>query len=72
MIAFLLLGSLLVGFGRLAVPGHDLSWAGSYEALAHVWVGVLLTLGVIGPRRRCAWGLLTVLTVFETLMFLRR
>jgi hypothetical protein len=36
--------SVLVGLGRLTVPGHDLSYAGTYEALAHIWVGVLFTL----------------------------
>lgn len=70
----LLAASLLVGLGRLTVPGHDLTgWPGLYEALAHVWVGVLLTLGVLPTGvRGPAWIALGVLTAFETVMFLLR
>lgn len=62
--------SVLVGLGRFAVPGHGLSTAGSYEAIAHIWVGALFALGFCGPHRRAAWIALGVLTVLETAMFL--
>jgi len=42
--SFLAVGCLLVGVGRLTVPGHSLSWAGTYEAFAHIWIGVLICL----------------------------
>lgn len=34
--------SLLVTVGRFFVPGHGLTWAGTYEAFAHLWVGYLI------------------------------
>lgn len=69
---FVVVVSILVGIGRFFVPGHGLSLPGSYEAFAHIWVGVLGTIGVIGPWRRIAWAILAVLTALETVMFLSR
>ena len=44
MIVFLIIGSLLIAVGRFLIPGHELSLPGTYEASAHIWVGVLMTL----------------------------
>ena len=33
--------------GRFLVPGHPLSLPGSYEAGAHIWVGVLIAMSVL-------------------------
>ena len=78
--------SLIIGVGRFFVPGHDLSLAGTYEALAHIWVGVLLVLccqwrgpeAMTAARERIwlypsvAIGSLTVLTAIEVVMFMAR
>lgn len=66
----IVLGSLLVGFGRLLVPGHDLSWPGTYEAFAHIWVGVLLTLAC-QKHWPSLWCLLTI-TLVEVVAFALR
>jgi hypothetical protein len=67
---FLIVISVLMIFGRATVPGHDLSYAGSYEAFAHIWVGVLLTLS--WQKNWRALSLLVLLTLYETMMFLNR
>lgn len=81
------LSGLVVGAGRFLVPGHDLSGPGTYEAFAHIWVGVLLVLCF--PSRlwdqpqlpgqspwlsvqRTALVWLVLLTGLETVMFLLR
>ena len=38
----ILIFSLIFIVGRFTVAGHTLSAAGSYEALAHIWVGFLI------------------------------
>lgn len=71
----LLLTAVAVAAGRFAVPGHGLSWAGSYEAVAHIWVGAMLVIAVGHWREaegKVAAGLLAALTVLETVMFLTR
>lgn len=40
--------AVAVAVGRWFVPGHGLSWPGTYEALAHIWAGIMLAL--IWPR----------------------
>lgn len=66
----------LVIVGRCTVPGHGLSWPGTYEAAAHIWVGWLLAVCFrkkTEPKTRwTAIAALTVATVFETVMFLTR
>lgn len=74
--------SLLVGIGRFFVPGHGLSWPGTYEAMAHIWVGALFVWALSdgsspqkGPRvdfRISAIACLVVITVLEIVMFLLR
>ncbi len=72
----IILCALLVGAGRLTVSGHDLSWAGSYEAFSHILVGALLVV-TFCPRfdngQRWTAGLsLAAITALETVMFLTR
>lgn len=67
---FLLVGSVLVAAGRFTVPGHGLTYAGSYEAFAHIWVGVLLVLSF--QRNWYALAMLVVLTVIEGVKFATR
>lgn len=66
----LLLTSIAVGLLRFTVPGHGFSWPGTYEAFAHIWVGVLLVLSF----QRAYWALpmLVILTLLETVCFLMR
>ena len=55
MILFILIVSAVVVLGRFTVPGQGLSWPDTYEALAHIWVGVLFTLCFIRPLTRYAY-----------------
>ena len=41
---------------RFFVPSHPLSGAGSYEAIAHLFVGGLLGAGIDKDRRWCWWA----------------
>lgn len=66
----LFVGSVLVAAGRFTVPGHGLTYAGSYEAFAHIWVGVLLVLSF--QRNWYALAMLVVLTVIEGAKFATR
>ena len=67
--------SLLAAAGRLTVPGRPLSafgWPLTYEALAHLWCGVLLgaaCFAALGGVRRLSWACLGVLALYEALMF---
>lgn len=73
MFVALLISSLLILVGRLYVPGHSLSWAGTYEAFTHIWVGIVGTLTVVYWGSNLAWGCLislSILTAFETFMFI--
>lgn len=56
----------------MAVPGHGLSWAGTYEAFAHIWVGVVGTLAVLWWGTEAGWwcaAALLSLSLFEAAMF---
>ena len=68
----ILIGSVLVAGGRFTVPGHGVSWPGSYEAVAHIWVGVLICLGFTGNHKKEAWGFLVLISVLEIVMAVRR
>lgn len=72
--------SVLVGLGRFLIPGHNLSWAGTYEAFAHIWVGALLVfvfernppspiIDITTERRQWAIVSLVAITVIEGVMF---
>ncbi len=84
----LLIGTALMVVGRFLIPGHNLSWAGTYEAFAHIWTGVLLTVAFRpghtstfvgegmtfseGMLRWLAGGLLVATSAFEVVVYLRR
>jgi hypothetical protein len=66
-------GSALIAVLRFTVPGHDLSWPGTYEALAHLWCGLLIGLAWASSKlRRVSLIALGLITVLETIMFLLR
>jgi hypothetical protein len=72
---FVLLLAIVVGVGRFCIPGHNLTIAGTYEAFAHIWVGMALVIAIgyweIPVGKVCA-ALLGLLTVIEIVMFLLR
>lgn len=78
MLRFLLIGSTIaVILGRFTVPGHALTgWPGLFEALAHMWVGAMLTFALLcwrsGARSSAlsALWLLFLATAVETIMAL--
>jgi hypothetical protein len=64
---------LLFVAGRFAVPGHGLSWPGTYEALAHIWVGAVLAAWWFDRRNWLAYAAaLGATTALEVVMFLNR
>ncbi len=68
--------TLLVVVGRFTVPGHGLSYAGTYEALAHIWCGAMIVLTVYEWNNehigKLYLFLLLLATALETVMFLLR
>lgn len=65
--------AVAVGLGRFTVPGHGLSWPGTYEAFAHIWLGGMFVLAICKREyRMLAIVLLVVLSLFELWMFLHR
>jgi hypothetical protein len=68
----IVIGSVLVAAGRFTVPSHGVSWPGSYEAMAHIWVGVLICLGFTGSHKKEAWIALALTSVLELAMALRQ
>jgi hypothetical protein len=72
-ITFLFLMSVAVAVLRFAIPGHGLSWPGTYEAFAHIWIGFLFGVVAFVPyQRSLAVVLLLSTTALETVMFLLR
>ena len=72
---WLILVTLLVGIGRFLIPGHHVSLAGTYEALAHIWIGVLATIAIMKLERDwriLCWGMLAVITILEGFMFVHQ
>jgi hypothetical protein len=72
---YIILLSLLVAIGRFFIPGHNLTWPGTYEAFAHIWVGFLIAVIVFfwNSRQALAAGLcLIFISVLEIIMFLLR
>lgn len=85
MVYFLVLASIVIGVARFFVPSHELSAAGSYEAVAHILVGFLLAVGVqrmpesyavfceqLRRNRVVAMTCLGVITAIEIVMFMMR
>ena len=64
--------AVAVLIGRLMVPGHDLSWPGTYEAFAHLIIGFFIGLCFIKEYRTLCLGAIIFLTIFETIMFFTR
>ena len=61
--------------GRMLVPGHGLTWAGSYEAAAHIWVGWVAAVVYFRWKTgegRIAFLLLIAASLLELFMFLAR
>ena len=70
---FIILSALIVGLGRFTVPGHGLSWPGTYEAFSHIWIGWMIGAAAFKKEHRAlAIVLLVVLSLFELWMFLNR
>ena len=69
-VAALVFLSVLVGIGRFFIPGHDLSWPGTYESMSHIWVGVLLCLSF--QKNRLAIAAVVLLSILEVVMFMLR
>jgi hypothetical protein len=69
--AAIFVGSFSVGASRFLVPTHGLSFAGSYEAFAHIWVGILIALLFVKPFRLSAGVALAIITTLEIVMFLK-
>lgn len=66
----LVVSAILVGIGRFTIPSHGLSWPGTYEALVHIWCGVLIVFSF--QRNWLALGLLITLTTLEVVIFMLR
>jgi hypothetical protein len=67
--------SLLTAIGRFFIPGHNLTWPGTYEAFAHIWVGYLIAIIIFfwnDMRGKVAALCLAFITVLEIIMFLMR
>lgn len=73
--AYLVFFSLVVGVARFFIPGHHLSIFGTYEAIAHILVGSLLTVTFCKTftyqSRTIALICLTLITLIEVFMFTR-
>jgi hypothetical protein len=65
--------SMLFALGRFTASGQGLSWPGSYEAFAHIWVGFLIAAAIYAPgaRRFSLWALAAI-TAIEIIAFLHR
>lgn len=82
MTYLVIISALLVLVGRLTVPTRELQgWPLTYEAIAHIWIGMMLAWGVSGLRlvrqmtTRDRWlclGALVTVTVFEVAAFLMK
>ena len=64
---FIVIGCAFVAALRFTVPGHGFSWPGSYEALAHIWCGMLIA-WALRKDWAAIWGLAAI-TMLEGLMF---
>ena len=64
--------SVVVALVRVSfIHSHALSWPGTYEAFAHIWVGMLLALWIFRPDyRSSAAEWLIIITVIEVVMYL--
>jgi hypothetical protein len=81
MVVWFIIGSTVIGLGRFLVPGHNLSWPGTYEAFAHIWCGYLLAYAIHGGHRpwetesSSRWTaimMLSIITILEAICFAMR
>jgi len=74
MATFIFISTVLVIIGRGAIPGHELTWAGTYEAFAHMWVGFMfaLCLWAQHPYNLFAQSALVTATFVEIVAFVKR
>jgi|GEM_PF-3720310 hypothetical protein len=66
----IVLSALLVAGGRFTISGVALSWEDTYEAVAHLYAGVLIALSFRRDTRWVALPALIVLSLFEVMMFM--
>jgi hypothetical protein len=66
--------SLVTFVGRFTIPGHGLSYAGSYEAFTHIFMGCLIILAIERKDgvRVAAIASIVILSAFEVMMYLIR
>lgn len=65
----IILGSIIVAAGRFTIPSRPVfTWWGTYEALAHIWVGMLIAWCMYGPTRKPAAIALGVITALDVVM----
>lgn len=82
MVYIILASAVLIIAGRLSIPTRELQgWPLTYEAIAHIWIGMMLACGISGIRAvremasRDRWlclGAFGAVTVFEVLAFLMK
>lgn len=74
MATFIFISTVLVIIGRAAVPGHDITWAGTYEAFTHIWVGFIFALCLWAPHpyNLFAQSGLVVAAFVECVAFVKR
>lgn len=70
--ALLIVSIVAIIAGRLIIPTRlNFSFAGNYEAFAHIWLGSIVTIAVLVPKRRAQMlGIAFVLSVWELLLVL--
>jgi hypothetical protein len=66
----LIIITAIIGVLRFTIPGHELSVPGTYEAFAHIWVGILLMLSL--QKNWTALCLLLAVTAIEIVAFIYR
>jgi len=66
-----LVAAILITVLRSTVPGHGLSYAGSYEAVAHLFVGGLLGAWLVNRDHNLLW-IVGAMSLIETVAFLLR
>lgn len=63
--------ALVIAILRFAIPSHELSWAGAYEAFAHLFVGGLIGAWLVS-RKRLFLILVLAMSAIELIAFFSR